>query len=253
MMDSSRSTAWIVAIVGGALLIVCSFLTWATVSIDEERFAELLGVDVSVIEAAGPAVSESVTGFDGSDGWITLISGAAAIGLAAIAMKQAKRALAIGIIVAGLVGGLMSLYDIVQGEDNARDDALGEIGPIAQQIGATADEFLDIIDISIGIGLYGCLLGGVLVIVGGVMGLGAAPKEAAAGDSTMGMTAGSVAATSAATTAPPMPSSTPPPVMSPPDAVPPSDPPPSDSGDAGGGSIGDGGSAPSDGGSSSTS
>jgi len=250
-MDSSRSTAWIVAIVGGALLIVCSFLTWGTASIDEARFAEILGVDVSLVETLSPDISESVSGTESWEGWATLIAGLAAVGLGVAAMNQRKRELAIGVLAAGVIGGLVALYTVFT-IDEAPDDALADLGPIAAQIGSTADELLDIIDISIGIGLYGCLLGGVLVIVGGAMGLAVAPKEAAAGDSTMGMTPGSVAATSAATTAPPVPSSTPPAVTPPPDAGPPSDPPLSDGGDAGGGSIGDGGGAPPDGGGSST-
>ena len=66
----------ILGIVGGALLFIGSFLTWATVSIDVTKFAKRLGVDPALIQGAIGDTSQSFSGMhDGGDGIFTLIAG----------------------------------------------------------------------------------------------------------------------------------------------------------------------------------
>lgn len=156
----SRSTPIgpILAIVGGALLAIGSFLSWATVS--------------------GTGTDVSATGMDGSDGVITLVAGLAALACGVIAMKAGRRALAVIAIVAGLIGAGVGLYDALTAKDSVLDSASEEV---ATQVGATKEEvraFLDDaidagqLSISIGIGLYIVIGGGVIALVGGVLQMG---------------------------------------------------------------------------------
>lgn len=145
----------ILAIVGGVLLAVGSFLTWAQVS--------------------GGGTSVSAKGIDGSDGYITLVAGLVALGVGIAMMKQAKRVFAVLAVLAGLIGGGVGLYDALTAKDSVLDAAAEEIAP---QFGASADEVRALLDqaidagelsISISFGLYIVIGGGVLVLVGGVL------------------------------------------------------------------------------------
>ena len=60
----------VLAIVGGALLAIGSFLTWATVS--------------------GAGTEVSAKGMDGSDGVVTLVAGLVALACGVIAMRRAN-------------------------------------------------------------------------------------------------------------------------------------------------------------------
>ncbi len=153
----SRSTPVgpILAIVGGALLAIASFLPWATVS--------------------GGGTEVSATGMDGSDGVVTLVAGLAALACGVIAMKAGRRALAVITIVAGLAGAGLGLYDALTAKDTVLDAAAEEV---ATSSGATFEEIRTFLDaaidsgelgISISIGLYLVIGGGVLALVGGVM------------------------------------------------------------------------------------
>lgn len=165
----SRSTPIgpILAIVGGALLAIGSFLSWATVS--------------------GTGTEVSATGMDGSDGVITLVAGLAALACGVIAMKAGRRALAVIAIVAGLIGAGVGLYDALTAKDSVLDSASEEV---ATQVGATTEEvraFLDDaidagqLSISIGIGLYIVIGGGVIALVGGVLQMGGKGASASVG------------------------------------------------------------------------
>src|SRR3990172_6071073 len=81
----------VIAIVGGALLAVGSFLSWA--------------------EGSGGGTSVSAKGVDGSDGYITLVAGIIAIGVGIAMTRRSKRAFAILAILAGLIGGGVGGYD----------------------------------------------------------------------------------------------------------------------------------------------
>jgi hypothetical protein len=169
----------ILAIVGGALLAVGSFLSWAEVS--------------------GGGTSVSAKGVDGSDGYITLVAGIIAIGVGIAMTRRSKRAFAILAILAGLIGGGVGVYDALTAKDSVLDAAAEEIAPT---IGASAEEVRTLLDdaidagelsISISIGLYIVIAGGILALVGGVLSMRGGEETAAApagSTSGPGMTAG---------------------------------------------------------------
>jgi len=182
----------ILAIVGGALLAVGSFLAWATVS--------------------GGGVSVTAKGIDGSDGYVTLVAGIIALGVGVAMTKQSKRVLAVLAILAGLIGGGVGLYDALTAKDSVLDAAAEEIAPT---LGASVDEVRTLLDqaidsgelsISISIGLYVVIGGGILALVGGFLSMreeqeaGAAPAGFSSGS---GMTAGEVPAMPATSAAEP--------------------------------------------------
>lgn len=203
---TGRSTpiAGILAVLGGALLALGSFLAWAEVS--------------------GGGTSVTAKGVDGSDGWITLVAGAI-LALAGITFFRAtgKKAIAILAIVAGLVGGGVGLYDALTAKDRVLDDAAEELAPqvggTPEQVRALLDQAIDAgeIGISISIGLYMVIAGGALGIVGGVLGMKAsAPAPAMAASTTMPAAAPAPAEPAAAEPAtmpvdPPAPPTPPPP------------------------------------------
>lgn len=194
--SSRTSLAGILAIVGGALVAVGSFLAWAEVS--------------------GGGTSVSAKGVDGSDGYITLAAGIVAL-LVGIAMtRQAKRAFAVLVILAGLVGGGVALYDAVTAKDSVLDTAAEDLAPSfgasAEQVRAALDEAIDAgqLSVTISIGLYVVIAGGVIALVGGILGLRGSAEAAVAGSTS----SGPPGAVAAAEDAPPVPM--PPPAASPP-------------------------------------
>jgi hypothetical protein len=150
-------TAGIVAIVGGALLAVGSFLPWAEVS----------GSDASV----------TAKGLDGSDGYITLAAGLVAVVTGLLVVRGTRRAVAVVAVLVGLIGGGLALYDALTVKDSVLDAAAEEVAPSfgvsADQVRAVLDQAIDAgqLGVSIGIGLYVALAGGLIAIVGGVLGL----------------------------------------------------------------------------------
>ena len=156
----------ILAIVGGALLAVGSFLAWAEVS--------------------GGGTSVTAKGVDGSDGYITLAAGAVAL-LVGIAMtRQARRMLAVLVILAGIVGGGIGLYDALTAKDSVLDAAAEELAPTfgasAERVRVALDQAIDAgqLSVSISIGLYVVIAGGVVALIGGILGLRGLAAEPAA-------------------------------------------------------------------------
>lgn len=148
----------ILALVGGGLLVVGSFLDWAEVS--------------------GTGTSVTASGTEGTDGWITLVAGALAV-VAGLTMVRGagKRAVAILAIVAGLVGGGVGLYDALTARDSVLDSAAEELaagyGGSVEQMRALLDAAIDAGDlaVTIAIGLYLVIVGGAIAIVGGAIAL----------------------------------------------------------------------------------
>jgi hypothetical protein len=154
----SAPLAAILAIAGGALLAIGSFLAWAEVS--------------------GSGTSVTASGTDGSDGWITLVAGLIVLAVGATLLRGGgKRGLAVLAIVAALVGGGVGLYDALTAKDRVLDDAAeelaGDFGGTAEEVRALLDQAIDAgqIGISLSIGLYLVIAGGALGVVGGVMGM----------------------------------------------------------------------------------
>ena len=133
---SKPSAGAIVAIVGGVMLAIGSFLTWATVSVDTtaliNKLAETLGVSAEQLQGVSTdSFSQSVSGWDGSDGKITLVVGVIII-IAAIVMfakPRLREAMGVVVIVAGLVGGGVAAYDASRVKDVANDaESRGRFG-----------------------------------------------------------------------------------------------------------------------------
>jgi hypothetical protein len=147
----------IVAIAGGALLGVGSFLAWAQVS--------------------GGGTSVTANGVDGSDGYITLGAGIVAVVVGVLLLRQARRALAILAILAGLVGGGVAVYDALTAKDSVLDSAAEELAPTLgaspEQVRVLLDQAIDSgeIGISLSIGIYVVIAGGALALVGGILSL----------------------------------------------------------------------------------
>jgi len=161
----------ILAMVGGVLLAVGSFLAWAEVS--------------------GGGTSVTAKGIDGSDGYITLAAGAVAL-LVGIAMtRQARRMLAVLVILAGIVGGGIGLYDALTAKDSVLDAAAEELAPTfgasAETVRVALDQAIEAgqLSVSISIGLYVVIAGGVVALIGGIVGLRGSAAEPAATSGTL--------------------------------------------------------------------
>ena len=196
--DSPRAPiAMILGVVGGALMAIGSFLAWAEVS--------------------GGGTSVTAKGVDGSDGYITLVAGLVAIVAGIVMARGTKRVLAVLVILAGIVGGGIGLYDAVTAKDSVLDAAAEELAPTfgasAEQVRTALDQAIDAgqLSVAISIGLYVVIAGGVVALVGGILGLRGSGEPAVAGG------AAAPAPPAAATGAPDAPPAPMPPPASPPD------------------------------------
>ena len=164
----SGSAGGVVALVGGVLVVVGSFLPWARLS------------------AAGTAVSAK--GIDGSDGKITLICGIVlllyGIGGMTGAVRAGKRALAVVAIIAGLIAGGLALYDAATAKKRIVDDlsstVAGKVGVSTDQARRLLQAAVDSgrVQIRLGFGIFLVIGGGLLGVVGGVVGLSSAGPAA---------------------------------------------------------------------------
>ncbi len=155
--DRRAPVGAVLALIGGALLVVGSFLDWAEVS--------------------GTGTSVTASGTEGTDGWITFVAGAVLLVAGLALLRGGRRALAILAIVAGLVGGGVGLYDALTATDSVLDSAAEELvqefGGSVAQIRALLDAAIEVgeLGISISIGLYMVIAGGTVGIVGGALAL----------------------------------------------------------------------------------
>jgi hypothetical protein len=180
---SKPSAGAIVAIVGGIMLAVGSFLTWATVSLDTsaliDKLAEALGVTPDQLgDLPTDDVSNSVSGWDGSDGKITLVVGVIIIVAAIVIFAKPRLRVAMGavVIVAGLVGGGVAVYDASQVNDVANDAEEAA----AATAGLSAGDLEGAFDVTAGVGLWVCIAGGVIALIGGVLALRERPEASPA-------------------------------------------------------------------------
>ena len=159
--------AGILGVIGGALLGLGSFLAWAEVS--------------------GGGTSVTAKGVDGSDGYITLVAGLVAVVAGVVMAKSTRRLLAVLVILAGIVGGGIGLYDALTAKDSVLDAAAEELAPAfgvsAQQVRTVLDQAIDAgqLGVSISIGLYVVIGGGVVALVGGILGLRGSGEPAVPG------------------------------------------------------------------------
>jgi hypothetical protein len=159
--------AGILGIVGGALMAVGSFLAWAEVS--------------------GGGTSVTAKGVDGSDGYITLGAGLVAVVLGIVMASGTKRVLAVLVILAGIVGGGIGLYDALTAKDSVLDAAAEELAPSfgasAELVRTALDQAIDAgqLSVTISIGLYVVIAGGIVALVGGILGLRGSSEPEVAG------------------------------------------------------------------------
>jgi hypothetical protein len=161
----------ILGLLGGLALVIGSFLTWATVSLDIAKFAQLLGVDAAALQGAVSGTSTSVTGTK-VDGKITLVLGVlVVVGVILVITLQASKKVGYAIVaIAGLIGAGICVYEIAT-KSNQIDNALSSAGPALAQVGITVDSLKSVVNVSWGIGLWICLAGGAVALIGGVIGL----------------------------------------------------------------------------------
>jgi hypothetical protein len=224
--STTKRVPAVMGIVGGAVLVIGSVLPWAKVSLDLDRFAQLLGVDPSVMAGLGAPTSQNVGGLD-ADGTLTLIAGIVVLVCAGVLLAQNIRWLGIVMLLAGLAGAGIAVFDIVS-KDRQLDDALAEAGPQLEAIGLSAATFRQVFTVSFSIGIYLCVLGGIVAIIAGVLALAATPQapmqaSSAAGISGTGFEPAPPAAPGPATPTPvePPPAPIPPPVPEEPGPPPP--------------------------------
>jgi hypothetical protein len=181
--------AAIVALVGGGLLGVGSFMTWA--------------------EVTGGGTSVTASGTDGSDGYITLGAGVVLLLIGILWLVRfggARKLLAVIAILAGLLGAGLGLYDAVTAKDSvlneAADQLAAQFGEPKDVMRSLLDKAVDAgqIDIAVAAGLYVVIAGGVLGIVGGILGFAGA--RAVAPDGFSGAPAPGEAPSEAGTPAP---------------------------------------------------
>jgi len=173
------------AAIGGVVLAIGSVMTWAKASIDLNAFATALGIDPAQIPASAAAqTTKTFAGTNSTDGKIALACGIVAIvlGLAAYARREMSKPLGGLAIVAGLVGGGYALYDITQ-KSSVVADAKTAAGPSLTAAGIDPGILDKIFKVDLGIGIWLCVAGGALVVIGGVMLLmrGSAATPAIAG------------------------------------------------------------------------
>ncbi len=198
--------------IGAALLIIGSFLTWVTVSINVDKFAELLGIDPGLISGSGIETTTTVAGTSG-DGKFTLFFGVIAlVGVILIAaVLTARRAGAVMLLLAGVAGALLCIWEVTT-KDAQINDALSQSGDTLSQLGVSADAFKEVFSVAWGIGLWTALVGGVLAAIGGIMALMSSSSATPATTGAMSPSMG----TGFAAPAPPAPAAPMPPAAMPP-------------------------------------
>ena len=162
----SASAPLILGIAGGFVLAIGSFLTWATVSVNFDALASALGIDPAQIPDSVRAQSTvSVTGWKGGDGKWTFFAGIVVLVFAAL-LITARNARLFGIlmVVGGAVGAGIALYDATIQKDNVLNDAASTFAG-AGLPGQVSDFF----SVSLGIGIWLCIIGGVVSVIGGIM------------------------------------------------------------------------------------
>jgi hypothetical protein len=165
MDDSETKNRWpvagLLAMTGGVLLVIGSFLVWATVS------------------GGGQPVASR--GVEASLGFTTLAAGLVAFGLGIVmVMKwvpppELAGRLAAFAIFAGVVGCGIGTYGALSTQDSILDAAADEL---AASFGSTArarallDQAVDAgrINFTVGVGVYIVIAGGVLALAGGIAG-----------------------------------------------------------------------------------
>jgi hypothetical protein len=169
----------IIGVVGGIALAIGSFLNWATVSVNFDKIATALGIDPAQIPAGVRAQGTvSVTGWKSGDGKWTLVAGVVvAVAAVLLTMASSRQVVGIVMLVGGAVGGGLALYDATIQKNNAIDNAAAQFTNIGLP-GTIRDYF----SVSLGIGIWLCIVGGAVAIVAGIMAMASRAPSVAAVD-----------------------------------------------------------------------
>lgn len=167
---SSTPMGAMLAVAGGVLLAIGSVLTWAKASLDIDAFAKALGVDPAQLQGAVGETSQVVSGTSTSDGKLALACGLVAVILGVVAYSKRDRWKTLGVVtmIAGLVGGGIALYDITK-KDDVLSEAKEAVGPTLASIGLDTSILDGIFKVSLGIGIWVAVLGGIVALLGGLM------------------------------------------------------------------------------------
>lgn len=163
----------IVGIVGGLMLALGSFLTWATVSVEVDMIAGALRIDPAQIPAGVRAGSTaSVTGWRLTDGKWTFAAGIVVL-VVAVAFTSSRNTRVLGalMIVGGAVGGGIAIYDATIQKNQAIDSVARAFAGFGLP-GRVADFFA----VTLGIGIWLAIAGGLVAVVGGVMAMTAGAR-----------------------------------------------------------------------------
>src|SRR3954469_15152286 len=166
---TASPVAAVLAILGGLLVILGSFLTWFSVTAD----ASALG---------GGSATISVTGMDG-DGTITLIAGIVLLilGGGMFAMRGRNlTAISIIALIGGVVAALIAIYDITTAKSTASDSVAQSIASGGRVSVDQARQVLTLVnfDISVGIGVILVAVAGIVGAIGGALGIRASRMAA---------------------------------------------------------------------------
>ena len=179
--DGSRgsSTPMVVGVVGGIALAIGSFLNWATVSVNFDKIATALGIDPAQIPAGVRAQgTRERHRLEERGRERTLVAGVVvAVAAVLLTMASSRQVVGIVMLVGGVVGGGLALYDATIQKNNAIDNAAAQFANIGLP-GTIRDYF----SVSLGIGIWLCIAGGAVAIVAGIMAMASrAPSVEAAG------------------------------------------------------------------------
>ncbi len=175
MDRTSRPAAGIVGIVGGAALIIGSLLTWVTLAFDSQRFAQAIAdalhVDVSQLGTV-PAVPSSSQAGTASDGRYTIAAGVVVLVFTILLLVRpdTRSVTSKLLILGGVVGAGVPLYDVLttDAQLNGFIDKAGLASEL-EALGLSTAIFKDAVSVTWGIGVWVCVVGGVIAVVAGIM------------------------------------------------------------------------------------
>jgi hypothetical protein len=150
------------------------------VSVDFDKIATAIGIDPADVPPDVRAQGTvSVTGWKGGDGKWTLVAGVVVVVAAVLlSMASSRRVVGIVMLVGGVVGGGLALYDATIQKNDAIDNAASTFAGIG-----LPGELRDYFSISLGIGIWLCIVGGAVAIVAGIMAMTSQqPAAVIAGD-----------------------------------------------------------------------
>ena len=165
----------LVMVVGGALMAVGSLLTWLTANLDLTAVAaaikQQIGVDVSGVPGfANAQHSFSAAGTKGWEGKFALIAGIAvlALGIGVIVGTLGASLAAKIAFIGGGIGVLVAVEAMLTKSSGIQGATAGSSAQLAT-LGLKPTVFDNAFKVSVGIGLYMALAGGIVAIVGGIM------------------------------------------------------------------------------------